>query len=157
MKYDINLKKHFTASALIKNDEGKVLLVYHKKLDVWLYPGGHIEANETPDEAVVREVKEETGLDVEIVGELATKLNDEEEDVSVLHNPYIILCERIKAKEEHYHIDMVYACKTTSGQKLVYNKYESKGIGFFGINDVETIPLFPNFKNLLSKFLSESS
>jgi hypothetical protein len=33
------LKKHFTASALIVRDK-KVLLVYHKKLDVWLCPGG---------------------------------------------------------------------------------------------------------------------
>ncbi len=155
MKYNINLEKHFTASALIQNDEGKVLLVYHKKLDVWLYPGGHIEANETPDEALVREVKEETGLDVEIIGELKTSLNDKEADVSVLHNPYAILCERINSKDEHYHIDMVYACKITIGQKLVYNKNESKGIGFYGINDMETIPLFPNFKNLLMKFLKD--
>ncbi len=156
MNYSANLNKHFTASALIKNDVDKVLLVYHKKLNVWIYPGGHIEANETPDEAVIREVKEETGLDVEIIGDLETSLNDKEADVTVLHNPYAILCERIKAKEEHYHIDMVYACKITSGQKLLYNKNESKGIGFFGINDIETIPLFPNFKNLLSKFLTES-
>ena len=155
MKYDRSLEKHFTASALIKNDEGKVLLVYHKKLDVWLYPGGHIEANETPDEAVVREVKEETGLDVKIVGNRGTSLNDGEEDVSVLYNPFVILCERIKSKNEHYHIDMVYVCKIIKEQKLEHNRSESKGIGFFGVNDIETIPLFPNFKNLLRKFLKE--
>ena len=40
--------------------------MHHKKLDVWLYPGGHVEDTETPDEALVREVKEETGLDIEI-------------------------------------------------------------------------------------------
>ncbi len=55
------MKKHFTASALII-DEGKVLSVYHKKLGVWLYPGGHIEADENPEEALFREVREETGL-----------------------------------------------------------------------------------------------
>jgi len=155
MKYNRNLEKHFTASALIKNDEGKVLLVYHKKLNVWIYPGGHIEADETPDEAVVREVKEETGLDVEIMGDLATSLSDEEEDVSVLHNPYIILCERIKAKKEHYHIDMVYICKIIKGQNLEYNRSESRGIGFFGVSEITTIPMFPNFKNLIIKFLKE--
>ncbi len=152
-----SLEKHYTASALIKNDEGKVLLVYHKKLNVWIYPGGHIEANETPDEAVVREVKEETGLDVEIIGVRAASLNDEEEDVSVLHNPYIILCERIKANEEHYHIDMVYVCKIIKGRRLEYNEKESNGIGFFGVHDIEALPLFPNFRNLLKKFLSEIS
>ena len=42
-------KKHFTASALII-DKSRVLLLYHKKLNVWLHPGGHVEENENPDE-----------------------------------------------------------------------------------------------------------
>ena len=46
----------------------KVLLVHHKKLDLWLPVGGHIEPNETPDEALHREVKEEVGLRVELIG-----------------------------------------------------------------------------------------
>ncbi len=155
MNYNTNLEKHFTASALIKNNENKVLLVFHRKLGVWLYPGGHIDNNETPDEAVIREVKEETGLDVEIVGDIEISLNDKEADVSALHKPYVILCERISGKKEHYHIDMIYTCKIISEQKLKFNKSESKGIGFFGINDIEAIPLFPNFGNLLSKFINE--
>jgi len=63
----------FTVAAYIVHDE-KVLLVKHRKLGKWLPPGGHIEQDEegyfveTPEEAAVREVKEETGLDVEIVG-----------------------------------------------------------------------------------------
>jgi 8-oxo-dGTP diphosphatase len=47
--------------------EGRLLLVHHAKLGRWLPPGGHIERDETPDEAVLREVREETGLDVELV------------------------------------------------------------------------------------------
>ena len=89
------MEKHFTASAIVINNERKVLLVYHKKLNVWLYPGGHIEPYETPDETVIREVKEETGLDVEIAGKTDSSLSDSKKDVSVLHNPYVILCERI--------------------------------------------------------------
>jgi len=102
---------------------------------------------------VVREVKEEAGVNIEIISSRVTSLNNEEEDVSVLHNPYIVLCERIKANDEHYHIDMVYVCKIIKGQKLKYNK--SEGIGFFGASDIRAIPLFPNFRNLLSKFLNE--
>jgi len=56
----------------------------------------------------------------------------------------------------HYHIDMVYACNIIKGQKLEYNKDELKGIGFFGISDIQNLPMFPNFKNLLSIYLSES-
>ncbi len=42
MNYKATLEKHYTASALIQNNEGKVLLVYHKKLNVWLYPGNAV-------------------------------------------------------------------------------------------------------------------
>ena len=47
--------------------EGKVLLHLHRKLGMWLPPGGHIERDEIPDDAAVREVFEETGLNVELV------------------------------------------------------------------------------------------
>ena len=44
----------------------KVLLIHHRKLDLWLPVGGHIEKDETPDDALRREIKEETNLDIEI-------------------------------------------------------------------------------------------
>jgi 8-oxo-dGTP pyrophosphatase MutT (NUDIX family) len=58
---------HFTASAIVIGEEG-VLLHLHKKLEKWLQPGGHIEAGETPWDAALREVLEETGLHAEPVG-----------------------------------------------------------------------------------------
>jgi nucleoside triphosphatase len=57
-----------TVGGLIVNKEGKILLTKsHKWLDKYTLPGGHIEVGETMKEAVVREVKEEVGLDVEAV------------------------------------------------------------------------------------------
>ena len=50
------------------NPEGKILLVKsHKWFDNYTLPGGHIEIGETMQEALKREVKEEVGLDVEVV------------------------------------------------------------------------------------------
>lgn len=43
-------------------DQGRVLLVKHKKLGMWLAPGGHVEENELPHQAAEREFFEETGL-----------------------------------------------------------------------------------------------
>jgi 8-oxo-dGTP pyrophosphatase MutT (NUDIX family) len=40
----------------------RVLLVHHRKLGLWLAPGGHVEKHEDPDQALFRELKEETGL-----------------------------------------------------------------------------------------------
>ena len=60
--------RHFTVAVFVVW-EGKVLLHWHRKLEMWLPPGGHIEDGELPDEAALREVREETGLWAELVGE----------------------------------------------------------------------------------------
>ena len=53
---------------IVQNDEGKILMVkqVHPERTVWMVPGGGIEEGETAAEAVVREMKEETGLDVTV-------------------------------------------------------------------------------------------
>ena len=51
---------------------GRVLLHRHRKLGVWLPPGGHVEPHELPDDAAVREVLEETGYVVELTRLLGT-------------------------------------------------------------------------------------
>jgi 8-oxo-dGTP pyrophosphatase MutT (NUDIX family) len=60
--------RDFTVATFVLHD-GKVLLLWHRKLSMWLPPGGHIDPNELPDEAAVREVKEETGLDVVLLSQ----------------------------------------------------------------------------------------
>ncbi|WP_376796873.1 NUDIX domain-containing protein [Thermogemmatispora sp.] len=50
--------------ALIFDDEGRILLVHRNDIDWWNLPGGGMELGETVDEAVRREVREETGLEV---------------------------------------------------------------------------------------------
>ncbi len=54
---------HVTASAIITGDAG-VVLHRHKRLGMWLQPGGHIDADELPWDAALREAVEETGLPV---------------------------------------------------------------------------------------------
>ena len=146
-------KKHFTASALII-DNNKVLLVYHNKLNVWLYPGGHVEDNENPDEALLREVKEEIGLEVEIISDRDEILSDEKNSVFSLHLPYAILCELVG---DHYHNDLIYKCRIKKGDKLKFNPRESSNIAFFDHEEIQNIRLFENFRNLLEKVLKENN
>jgi 8-oxo-dGTP diphosphatase len=53
-------------------DEEKVLLVKRKDVPVWVLPGGGIDSGETGEEAVIREFKEEVGVDVEVIRRVGT-------------------------------------------------------------------------------------
>lgn len=57
------MKFCFTADAYVVH-KNKVLLRMHDKVNIWLPLGGHIEEGEDPEQAVIREVKEESGLKI---------------------------------------------------------------------------------------------
>lgn len=59
---------HFVSVAgLVSNDKGEILLIKSPRRG-WEYPGGMVEPGESPEQALIREIKEETGVDAEIVG-----------------------------------------------------------------------------------------
>jgi 8-oxo-dGTP pyrophosphatase MutT (NUDIX family) len=54
---------HVTVGAFLLSSRG-IVLHRHKRLGIWVQPGGHVDAGESPEEACLREAVEETGLDV---------------------------------------------------------------------------------------------
>jgi 8-oxo-dGTP diphosphatase len=105
--------RHFTASAIVFDDHQRVLLVHHNKLGQWLYPGGHIDSNEDPAQAALREVLEETGVQAEVVSDpLFTH-----PAVTVHAPPYVILEMQVDDAKAgvHRHIDLVYVLRATAG------------------------------------------
>jgi 8-oxo-dGTP pyrophosphatase MutT (NUDIX family) len=59
---------HVTGSAVVLDGEGHTLLHRHKRLGIWLQPGGHVDVGESPVEAARREAQEETGIPLEAPG-----------------------------------------------------------------------------------------
>ncbi len=100
---------------------------------MWLPCGGHIETNELPDEAALREVKEESGVDITLIGEKTLNIKDPQQ----LVRPRGIQLESIS--ENHEHIDLIYFAKPVAsytGYLLEsdpslgwYSKAESQALG----------------------------
>jgi 8-oxo-dGTP pyrophosphatase MutT (NUDIX family) len=105
----IHEKIDFTVAIFVVQD-GKVLLIHHRKLDKWLPLGGHIELDEDPEQAAVREAKEESGLDVELLGE---RPPTSEPGTRALIAPRFLDIHRISATHEH--IGMIYWARPRSG------------------------------------------
>jgi ADP-ribose pyrophosphatase YjhB (NUDIX family) len=113
-------ERHFVATGYVVRN-GKTLLLYHKKLKMWLPPGGHIDEGELPDEAVMREIKEETGLDVEILP--AKRAGGHREmGVSFLHLPSHVQLEDIPNHPQH--IDLIYFCRAKDGAEALSGEHE---------------------------------
>ncbi|MGL5263632.1 MAG: NUDIX hydrolase [Candidatus Rhabdochlamydia sp.] len=66
--------KQAVSGIIFCSEKKKVLLIKRRDIPVWVLPGGGIEAQETPEEAVLREIYEETGLIVQIVRKIAEYL-----------------------------------------------------------------------------------
>jgi len=104
----MEITRHFTATTFVVF-ENKTLLHLHRSLNMWLPPGGHIDRDELPHVAAVREVKEETGLDVDLIHADPVIHSDNAQEIP---GPRHLLLENINPF--HQHIDMIYFAKAHS-------------------------------------------
>jgi len=103
----LNQLGHITASGLVICDNS-VLLIFHPYINQWFQPGGHIEDGESPIEAAIREVYEETGF-------ICALNSDDLEPVDVdIHE---IPANPKKNEGSHLHIDLLYRLKVLREEK----------------------------------------
>jgi len=144
------IQNHFTATGLVFNSNGEVLMIKHKKLGVWLPPGGHVDENELPCQAALREIYEETGVKAQVIS--ASQGVDLVSDAHCkeLPLPFVILLEDIENTWLHNHIDLVYLCLAENND-FVKNETETDDIGWFLPEAVQALDTFHNVRNTIVK------
>ena len=128
----IHEKIDFTVSLFIVQD-GKVLLIHHKKLDAWLPIGGHIELDEDPEQAAYREAKEECGLEIELIGERPPITGP---GTKALVRPRFLDIHRVSPTHEH--IGIIYLARPKSG-KVTLAAGEHHDIRWCSRKDMESL------------------
>lgn len=127
-----------TAGALIFNPEGKVLLIKsHKWGNKYVIPGGHIELGETIEEALRREIKEETGLDAR--------------DFEFICIQEFIFDDAFWKKKHFIFLD--FACKTDS--KHVVLNHEGQDYVWVSLKEALKLPIEPYTRHLIEEYLKK--
>lgn len=121
---------HFSSSGFVVNpDHTKMLVVYHNIYDAWIYPGGHADGEEDLLSVAIREVAEETGLDVNVIQDEIFSLNS---------LPVMAHIKRGLFIPAHTHLDTVYLLEADDSKDLSYREDESKGVKWVSLNEADS-------------------
>jgi 8-oxo-dGTP pyrophosphatase MutT (NUDIX family) len=148
----IHDKIDFTVAIFVVYEE-RILLIHHRKLDKWLPLGGHIELEEDPEQAAYREAKEESGLDVELIGERPPTTSP---GTRALIPPRFLDIHRIS--DTHEHIGMIYWARPRAGIVTLATA-EHHDIRWCSAGDLDTLqpPMSQAVKWYCRKALEEIS
>jgi 8-oxo-dGTP pyrophosphatase MutT (NUDIX family) len=150
--------KQFTTSIFIINKSEynlKIALIYHKKFDKWMVPGGHVEINENQVEAAIREANEETGLNIRLFSFLH-KEHCVIDSKWILPSEYFyeqLIPETVKEKS-HFHLDFAYLA-FSDDTELILNRKETKDIKWVNLQDSLKLNLFDGTKSIINEIINK--
>ena len=135
-----NSKGHLTGSAWLLNPScDKALLMHHKKLKLWLQPGGHADGDSDLLSVAIKEAQEESGiLDIEPVKPEIFDVDIHWVDHNCPHG-------------YHYHYDIRFLLRATKTEKFVQN-HESLGLKWMGIDELLSTPQEASVQRLTKKW-----
>jgi len=116
-----------SAGAVIRNDDGKYFAALRgrgarNEAGKWEFPGGGVEFGEDLEQAVIREIKEEHGIGLEILEFLSFE--------------NILLSE-----ERHHWVAVTYLCRVKEGEPKILEPHKCDQIGWFTLEELSKMPL----------------
>lgn len=146
-----------TAGGFLVHDN-RILLVKHKKLGIWLAPGGHLENDEQPHQAAEREVFEETNIRVKTISAVPLIQSNDSQylPVPLAINLHWISPENYQARISSPHPDQprptslwpkgceqhlgyIYLVKPVGDLLIKHDPNESDGIDWFSPDQIDTL------------------
>lgn len=127
--------REFSAGGIVFNDKGQVLLTQHSQNKHWSFPKGLIDPGQTSEEAAVREVKEEGGVEAEIVDKVG-------------YSKYVYTLNG----EKIFKVVTYFLMKYKSGDPKDHD-WEVEEVGWYEVEDALKQLTFSQDKELLKKAL----
>ncbi len=128
------------ASAVVADEDGRILLTRRRDNDLWTIPGGAMEPGETIAETALREVQEETGVDVEVV-----RL------VGIYSDPRHLI--EYADGEVRQQFSICFACRPTGG--VPGSSEETSEVRYVGRSELDSLDIHPSIRLRIGHYLEE--
>lgn len=128
--------------AVVRDDQGRLLLIHKTDNDLWALPGGGHEIGESIADSVVREVKEETGYDVEVTGLSGTYTNPR----------HVMAYDDGEVRQQ---FSLCFRARLMGG--ALQTSSESKAVEWVAPTDVDELPMHPSMRERIRHGLATDS
>ncbi len=120
-----------SVTAVVPNERGEILLVHKTDNDLWALPGGAMDLGEYISETVVREVKEETGINVEVTGL-----------VGIYTNPHHVMA--YDNGEVRQQCSVCFTTRVVGGE--LATSEETSEARFIALRDLDALNIHPSMR-----------